>query len=177
MDIIKFETLDSTNRVAMEMAKAGNVSHGTVLVADNQTAGRGQHGRTFFSPPGHGIYMSLILSPERLNLREPTDVTKLAAVYVCWAIENLTDKKPAIKPINDILLDGKKICGILTEAITYSDSNSSDWFIVGIGLNFDTPETVFPIELREIAGSLFPRGDANITRECLIQEIYKIFME
>lgn len=152
--------LESTNKTAKELAAAG-APHGTVIMADHQTAGKGRLGRSFFSPPMHGIYMSFIARPT-----EPMPLlTPYAAVAVCEAIESATEKKPQIKWVNDIFLNGKKICGILTEAAYMQ------WAVVGIGINFDVAEADFPEHLRDIAGSVFFDGEPTTTRNRLAAEI------
>jgi len=157
-------SLESTNKTAKELAVSG-CEHGTVVMADHQTAGKGRYGRGFFSPPGHGIYMSFILHPQLWHRDiTPTLVTSYAAVSVCEAIETTTGKAPQIKWVNDVFLDGKKICGILTEAVTDFESGNTQWIVVGIGINFITPKTGFPEEIRSVAGSLFSEEKPTITR-------------
>ena len=165
-----YSSLETTNKTAKEMAVAG-AAHGTAVLADSQTAGRGRYGRKFHSPPGTGIYISFVLRPEHLRIETPTLITAFAAVAVCEAIEAVSDKKPRIKWVNDIFLSGKKICGISTEAVTDFESGSMGWVVLGIGVNFSTPEADFPEELRGIAGSVFPDGDPPITRNRLPAEI------
>ncbi|MCL2053070.1 MAG: biotin--[acetyl-CoA-carboxylase] ligase [Oscillospiraceae bacterium] len=159
--------LESTNITAKELATAGAES-GTVVIADSQTAGRGRYERSFFSPPGCSIYMSFILRPAQVEL--PTLVTSYAAVSVCEAIEAATGKTPKIKWVNDVFLDGKKICGILTEAITDFESGNMPWIVVGIGVNFKYPEGGFPEEIKNSAGAVFSEKPA-ITRNQLAAEI------
>jgi len=187
-DIHVFDTLESTNLIAKDMAKTGNVGaavakHGTVILADTQTAGRGQYGKTFCSPPGHGIYMSVILRPEEECNKCPITskpdsrmlITLLAAVSVSEANEAQTDKKPKTKWINDVYLNNKKICGILVESSIMSTSGNLingnvDWTVIGIGINYDTPQSAFPEELRSVAGALFSE-DPPVTRNYLISEV------
>ncbi len=149
-----FPTLASTNRTAKEMALAG-AEHGTVILAGSQTAGRGRFSRNFFSPPG-SLYMSLILRAEALPFRQVSFVTAFAGVAVCEAIGKITGKTPGIKWVNDLLMDGKKICGILSEAVTDMESGRLDWIVVGIGVNVHTRTDDFPPELRDIAASVDP---------------------
>ena len=174
-NIFVYTSLESTNKTAKEMAIAG-AAHGTIIIADYQTAGKGRYGRAFHSPANHGIYMSFILHPSLLCLNAPTLVTHFAAVSVCEAIEAISDKKPKIKWVNDIFLEGKKICGILTEAVTDFESGNMQWIVVGVGINFSTPATDFPEELRQIAGAIFDSDDAPITRNCLIAKIINRIM-
>lgn len=169
--IIIHATLESTNDTAKELAISG-ARHGTVVMADYQTAGKGRYGRSFFSPPGHGVYMSFILHQASLLWGGiPTLATAHAAVSVCEAIEATTGKTPQIKWVNDVLLDGKKICGILTEAVTDSKNGIMPWIVVGIGVNFITPGNGYPEEIRNVAGSLFSEGNPSITRSRLAAEL------
>jgi len=141
------------------------------VIANYQTAGKGRQGKTFHSPPDHGLYMTIILHASELSFSTPTLVTALAAVSVCEAIENITDKCPQIKWVNDLLLDGKKICGILTESVSMPDSPAAQRILLGIGVNISTPPSDFPEELRHIAGSLFETEKPTITRDQLAAEI------
>jgi BirA family biotin operon repressor/biotin-[acetyl-CoA-carboxylase] ligase len=166
-----YPSLESTNKTAKELAISGG-EHGTVIMADCQTAGKGRYGRDFFSPPGHGIYMSFILRPSRRNwIIAPTLVTSYAAVSVCEAIETTTGKKPRIKWVNDVFLNGKKICGILTEGVTDLESGNMQWMVAGIGINFQTPDTGFPEDIKHTAGSVFSGAKPTITRNRLAAEI------
>lgn len=162
--------IDSTNREAKTQAIAG-APHGTAILAGTQTSGKGRRGRDFYSTPDSGLYMSLILHSEMLGFNNPTAVTAYAALCVCEAIEAICKLKPSIKWVNDIFLQGKKICGILTEAITEFESRHTSEIIVGIGINISTKTEDFPDELRGIAGSLYPDGRASVTRNCLAAEI------
>lgn len=150
-----FPSLASTNQTAKEMAVAG-APHGTVVIADVQTAGHGRYARPFFSPAGSGLYISLILRPEALQLKNPTLITAFAAVAVCEAIEAVSDQKARIKWVNDILIQGKKVSGILTEAATGFESGELGWIVLGIGINVSTAPGDFPAGLRELATSIFP---------------------
>lgn len=166
--IIHYETIDSTNRVAKEMAADG-ATHGTVITADYQTAGRGRFGRQFFSPAGNGIYMSMIVSPLELGLTTPTLITAFAAVVVCDAVNKICGKQPKIKWVNDIFLEGKKICGILTESVTGAET-----VVLGIGINFSTPKGGFPDGIDSTAGAIFSEDtheEPHPSRESLIQSI------
>ncbi|MCL2835546.1 MAG: biotin--[acetyl-CoA-carboxylase] ligase [Defluviitaleaceae bacterium] len=160
--ILVFDSLESTNITAKEMAASG-ACHGTVVIAERQSAGKGRMGRAFFSPPGCGIYMSVVLCPDLLGFGTPSLVTALAAVCVCESIEQMCGKEPRIKWVNDIFLDGKKICGILTEAVT-NPGGRIERVVLGVGVNFSTPETDFPPNLQQTAGSIFPNGNPPVTR-------------
>ena len=165
-----YDTLDSTNKTAKEMAIAGS-SHGTLVVAKNQALGKGRKDHSFFSPDG-GIYMSIILTPDELPSLEPDVITQYTGESVCRSIDKLCHMLPTIKPVNDLFLNGKKICGILTESGTEFDSGLVQWIVVGIGINFDSDILSFPKELQPIVGSLFKPGEANISKNQLVAEIY-----
>ena len=165
-----YKASESTNKTAKEMAINGH-EHGTVVIADTQTSGKGRYGKNFYSPPGKGLYMSFIFRTENLRFKNPFLITAAAAVSVCAAIETVSGKKPKIKWINDILLDDKKICGILTEAMTDLESGNIEWIIVGVGVNVNNSAEDFPAELRQIAGSIYPRESVAAARNRLAAEI------
>ena len=173
-NIFVYDRLESTNKTAKEMAISG-AEHGTVIIADCQTAGKGRYGRTFHSPPDHGLYMSIIIQPTQYSFSAPTLITAFAAVTVCEAIEAVSDNTPKIKWVNDIFLDGKKVCGILTEAVTDFESGNMQWIVVGIGINYSTPVTEFPEDLQHIAGSVFGTDTPPATRNRLAAEIVNRF--
>jgi len=163
-----YDVIESTNKTAKELAMAG-AEHGSVFFANGQTAGKGRNGRTFFSPSGHGIYMSVILHPAQLWFHAAGLSTIFAAVAVCEAIEAVSGKSPQIKWVNDILVSGKKICGILSE--TVHCAGHLQWIVIGIGINFHTPMASFPEELQGVASSLFAGEDISCTRNCLAAEL------
>lgn len=169
-DIFVLETVNSTNSYAKDLGINGGI-HGTVVIANHQTAGRGRLGREFFSPKDSGLYMSFIIRPDKIRIA-PSLLTVAAGVAVCRAITSVTDKVPQIKWVNDIFLNGKKICGILAESGTSTNSSVLDYIIVGIGLNVSTASELFPGKLRDIAGSLFPQ---NINRSKIAAEIINEF--
>ena len=157
-----FDEIDSTNTEAKRMVQSG-FSGDAILVAHHQTAGRGRMGRSFYSPDGTGAYFS-ILHTLNTPLCDAVAITSAASVAVMRAIRNLTGIQTEIKWVNDLYLNGKKVCGILTEAVYTGESTH---VVVGIGINFDT--TDFPQELRNIAGSLGMRIDAIE----LIAQVYR----
>ena len=165
-----FDTLDSTNKTAKEMAMEG-ICHGSLIIARSQTIGKGRGTHSFYSPEG-GIYMSVILSPEMLPTLEPDVITAYTGITVSDSIESLTGLSPKIKPINDLFIDGRKVCGILTESGIEFDSGMVQWIVVGIGINFDSDISQFPEDLQSIVGSLFKNGQAPISKNQLIAEIY-----
>lgn len=168
-EITVYPSLISTNQTAKELALAG-AEHGTVVLAETQTGGKGRFARQFFSPPG-GLYLSAVLHPDVLNFTHITAVTAFAAWAVCDAVEAVTGMQPEIKWVNDLFLGGKKICGILTEAVTDIESGSIGWIVVGIGLNAASPPRFFPPDLREIAASLYPQSPPHDIRNRLAAAI------
>lgn len=139
-----YKTLDSTNNVAKRIIAEGE-DDVLLVVGEEQTAGRGRQGKSFYSPGGTGIYMSLVVHP-MIELQNAVTATTAAAVAVCRAIESLTDKKPMIKWVNDVYLNGKKICGILTEAVTDFETQTVSSIIIGIGINLTTKD--FPCDVQ-----------------------------
>ena len=163
-----FESLDSTNNYLKKLA-SGGAAEGTVVIADEQTAGRGRMGRSFASAPGCGIYMSMLLRPEGCTADCAPGLTAVAAVAVCRAIEKVCGRAPGIKWINDLYLRGKKICGILCESSV--KDGRVNYAVLGIGLNVTTRAEEFPEELRETAGSLYTQTGFVFERGKLIAAI------
>ena len=143
-----FSEVDSTNSAARRYAAAGGAVP-ALFVADSQSAGRGRMGRTFFSPAGTGIYMTLLFDVTADAPTSAVAMTSAAAVAVVSATERLTGAECKIKWVNDVYVDERKACGILAEAFTVDEKR---YACVGVGINLMT--TDFPEELREIAGSL-----------------------
>ena len=156
-----FDTVTSTNLVLRDLAAQG-APEGTVIIAARQTVGRGRKGRAFFSPEYTGVYVSLLLKP-KIAPEDATLITTTAAVAVCEAVESLSDRKAQIKWVNDVFVDGKKICGILTEGSIDMESGQFEYAVLGTGINVYTPEGGFPEEIRAVAGSVFsaPVPDAK----------------
>ena len=148
-----YQEIDSTNRAAKEAAVTGLAGHGGCVVAGKQTAGRGRRGRSFYSPEEAGLYLSVILKP-RGSLKESLLLTAEAAVAVYKAVLRTTGISLGIKWVNDLYYNEKKVCGILTEGITNFETGLVDALVIGIGINYRMPETSFPEELQEIAGTL-----------------------
>ncbi len=159
-----YGSLDSTN-TQLKRAALDGAPEGTVIIAERQSAGRGRLGRSFFSPPHGGIYMSILLRPlVSLPGLLPSDavmITSAAAVAVCRAIEEVTSKHVLIKWVNDVYYQNKKICGILTEGAVSLEANGFDYIIVGIGINVLGGE--LPRELEGIAGALYDARDQEYT--------------
>lgn len=169
VDIFAFKTSPSTNAEAMTRLMNGGLTHGTLIVADEQTKGRGRMGKSFFSPKS-GIYMSVCLCKSIERMQDVMVITPAAAVAVRSAIAKLTGIDAKIKWVNDIYIDKKKVCGILTQADIDFESGKAGTFIVGIGINF--VEQDFPDEIKQRACALFT-GQPTITRSQLIGEIYR----
>lgn len=149
-----YDEISSTNTVLKELANRGEAA-GLALVAGQQSAGRGRMGRSFFSPRDSGVYLSLLLRPQ-LPAAEATRITACAAVAVAETLEELSGRPAQIKWVNDVFMDGKKVCGILTEASLDCESGLVNYVIPGIGVNALVPDGGFPEELRDIAGAVFP---------------------
>lgn len=168
-----FDSIDSTNTRAKQMALEG-APHGTVLIADRQTGGRGRMGRSFQSPGGMGVYLSVILRPE-CTPRELMHLTCATAVAACDAVEQAAVIRPGIKWTNDLVWNSRKIAGILTELVTVGSSVCA---IVGIGINCCQKSEDFDEEIRGIAGSLSMAAGREIHRAAvaahLIRELQKM---
>ncbi len=146
-------------------------SEGRVIVAQEQTGGKGRLGRSFYSPEGTGIYFSLLLTPT-IPIDEATAVTAAAAVAVAEAMEKLAGKEVQIKWVNDIYINDKKVCGILTEGVFDMENRRLGQVILGIGINLMEPLEGFPSELIPSAGGVFKEGEApKDSKNLLIAEV------
>lgn len=161
--------IDSTNRYLKALAASG-APEGAVVIANKQSAGRGRLGRSFFSPEEKGIYMSILLRPE-IALERAVLITSMAAVAVARAVENVSNLPAQIKWVNDIFLNRKKVCGILTEAGINAETGSLEYAVLGIGVNVGTME--FPDELKEIATSVSNECGFLVEKDVLADEILK----
>ena len=164
-----FDVLDSTNTYLKRAGAQGEMD-GTVVLADRQMAGRGRMGRTFFSPDGTGLYMSILLR-RPWSARHALRLTTAAAVAVAQAIEALIGCRADIKWVNDIYLDGKKVCGILTEGSVVPGTDRLDYAVIGIGVNICPPADGFPPELEAMATALFGAESLQGARERLAADI------
>ena len=161
------ERLDSTNNRAKALAAAG-APHGTAVIADSQSGGRGRLGRSFFSPEHSGIYLTVILRPDCAP-EQASLLTSLAAVAAARAVEKVSGADVKIKWVNDLYLNGKKICGILTEAGLSPEGGRLAYAVTGIGINVGRME--FPPELRETATSIGNETGLAPDRNRLIAEV------
>jgi BirA family transcriptional regulator, biotin operon repressor / biotin---[acetyl-CoA-carboxylase] ligase len=162
------ETVDSTQKIAHRLAY-DNAPEGTVIIAEEQVSGRGRMDRKWHSPKYTGIWMSIILRPN-IPLPKAPQLTLLAAVAIVQAIEERTGLLPVIKWPNDILLNGKKVTGILTELEAEADRINS--IIIGMGINVNQTNEDFPNELKEIATSILIEKGEKVSRADLIKGIF-----
>ena len=178
-----FKTIDSTNTEAkrrLNSSSRAEALHGTVLFAEHQSAGRGRFSRSFYSPRGAGLYFSLIFCPSIPAMTErevPSSAlyTAISATVICRCLKAL-GFAPQIKWVNDIYLNGKKICGILSEGIIDMETSSVQAVIIGIGLN--VKESNFPPELKNKAGALFSEAeDPSFNRNVLASSIISSLIE
>ena len=172
-DIHVSHTVTSTNTILKEYAKNGEKS-GFVLIAEEQTAGKGRLGRKFYSPRNTGLYMSLLLRPE-LTVENALFITTSAAVAVSRAIETVSSGSvnPGIKWVNDIFVNDKKVCGILTESAVNFKTGMLDYAVLGIGVNLLPPKGDFPEDLKNIAAPVFLQNEEQNLRAELAAEILK----
>jgi BirA family biotin operon repressor/biotin-[acetyl-CoA-carboxylase] ligase len=172
-EIHHFASVDSTNRVALELARAG-AAHGTCVIAEAQTAGRGRLGRSFFSPPHVNLYTSILLRPELTTDRAPTWILAAAsAVAECVAEEvgGADGTAVEIKWPNDVLLGGLKTCGILMELV--AEASRVAFLVLGIGVNLNVERERFPAEFRHLATSLAAHTGRRVDRARFTRRLYE----
>jgi BirA family biotin operon repressor/biotin-[acetyl-CoA-carboxylase] ligase len=165
-EIFFYETVDSTNTVALDLAE--KTIEGAVIIADSQQKGRGRLGRKWESPPGVNIYMSIVLIP-KIESKDATLITIMASVACATALRSITGLHVAIKWPNDLMVSDKKIGGILTELKT--DRGRIISAIVGIGINVNAGIDTYPADVQEIATSLKNETGISYSREIVISEI------
>ena len=168
-EIYYFDSIDSTNTKAKELAEEGHPS-GTLVVADRQTAGKGRRGRSWESPSGIGIFMTLMLKPE-INPNHASMLTLVAAMATTRAIRRVTGVPAMIKWPNDIVMNGKKVCGILTEMSAQFDYINH--IVIGIGINVHNED--FPEEIAQTASSIYLESGQHIHRASLIEAFLEEF--
>ena len=166
-DYFYYPSIDSTNRQARILASQG-YPEGTVVVADMQTDGRGRRGRSWYSPAGQGIYMSLILRP-RIPLKEISRISLMPAVALAETLQEELGLAARIKWPNDILINHKKIAGILSEAIT--DMDGIEFVVIGMGLNINNPESDFPDDFRTDPTSILTEMKQPASRVRILQSL------
>lgn len=171
-EIVYFDEIDSTNIKAKELAEQG-YPNGTLVVADQQVSGRGRRGRSWESPSGTGIFMTLMLKPE-INPNNASMLTLVAALAVAKAIKEVTGLDAQIKWPNDIVINGKKICGILTEMSAQFDYINH--IVIGIGINVHNE--VFSDEIAHMASSLLLESQGKKFRRAeIIEKVLEYFEE
>lgn len=164
-EIHYFREVDSTNEVAKKLAREG-APEGTIIIAERQRKGKGRRGKTWISPLG-GAWMSIILRPNTLPINAP-QLTFTAGVAAAQTIKDEYDLDVGIKWPNDILIDNKKVCGILTEINTENDS--IDYIVTGIGIDANIDVNLLPPELRDTTTSIKSELDHDISRMILVQK-------
>lgn len=168
-----YSIAESTNTIIKNRASQGE-NEGLLVVAGEQSRGRGRLGRSFFSPGDTGIYMSLLLKPS-IAPEDAVLITTAAAVSVCEALENLGVSDARIKWVNDIFVNKKKVCGILTEGCFNAQKGCFDYAVLGVGINVYEPECGFPEDIKDIAGAVFGEEKENL-RNRLVAEFLSSFM-
>ncbi len=170
-----YKTVESTNIIARGMAINGAES-GTVIIAEEQTSGYGRNGKSFFSPYGTGIYMSIILNLKKKKFFNRSLITTAAATAVSKSIEEISNKNTQIKWVNDVFINEKKVCGILTEGAFSFEDGRLEYAVIGIGINVHFPKNGFPKEIDSIASSINTENNADI-RNILIAKILEYLYE
>ncbi|MBO5333505.1 MAG: biotin--[acetyl-CoA-carboxylase] ligase [Clostridia bacterium] len=173
LNITIFQELDSTNNYLKKLGLQGE-KETQLVIAESQTGGRGRMGRAFYSPNGTGIYFSLLLHP-KFSAEKSLFLTVMAAVSVAETVMKYNKNDVKIKWVNDIYIDGKKVCGILTEGAINSNK-MLDYAVVGIGINIIAPENGFPDEIKGIATAIFPgNAEKNIKEKIVADVVNKFF--
>ena len=176
LDLSVYKTITSTNTVLKEKAEQ-SAPHGTVLIATEQTLGRGRMGKKFYSPSNTGLYISILVRPD-IPADQALFLTTSAAVATAKAIEDVSNKKADIKWVNDIYISDKKVCGILTEASFNIETGKLDYAIVGIGINICYPDGGFPDNINDIATAVFDSNTDTVNkRSILIAHLLDYFMD
>jgi len=170
-EIHHFESVDSTNRVAFELGRAGH-GHGAAVVAESQTAGRGRLGRSFFSPAHLNLYTSILLRPD-LTIADAPTLILAAAIGVAEAVATAVDDDDAvtIKWPNDVQLGGLKTCGILMEM--NAEATRVGFAVLGIGVNLNVAREDFPEDFRKLATSLRAHAGAPVDRAAFTRRLYR----
>lgn len=168
--IIYFEEIDSTNNEAKRQIinSQPQALHKTAFIANGQTAGKGRLNRKFYSPKNTGVYISLIYALK--NITDPAFITATAAVAVRRAIKNTFGIESGIKWVNDIFINGKKVCGILTEGITNFETGTIEACIIGIGINLQ-PNFNIPEEIKDIVSSVLQKNCTNEEKSKFTAEV------
>ena len=174
LNITIFNELDSTNTYLKKVGSSGEKEN-QLVIALSQTVGRGRMGRSFYSPNGTGIYFSLLLYPE-YAIEKSLFLTVMAAVSVAETVMKYNKNDVKIKWVNDIYIDGKKVCGILTEG-SVNNEKKLDYAIVGIGINVVAPKSDFPDDIKDIATAIFPGKIEENIKEKIVADVVNMFFD
>jgi BirA family biotin operon repressor/biotin-[acetyl-CoA-carboxylase] ligase len=147
---------------------------GLVVIAEEQTCGKEKSGRVFYSPKGTGIYMSVLLRP-KISMKHAFAITTSAAVAVAQAIEQVSERNAEIMWVNDIYCDGKKVCGILTEASYQMETGKFDYVIMGIGIHVKLPESGMPVELGSKTDCVFQQTETDVRSQLVAQVLTRFW--
>lgn len=169
-NFIGFEEIDSTNNYIKNNWK--NIPDLTVVTAEKQTAGRGRTGKSFESPKGTGAYFSLLLK-NNISMEISKHLTVIAAVAVLDELKTVTQRDVKIKWVNDIYIDGKKVCGILTEGSVNPEKNIWNYAVIGIGINLVEPQNGFSSEIADTVTTVFESECSETQKQKLINGIIK----
>ena len=172
LNIEIFNELDSTNNYLKKSGSIG-VMENKLVIALSQTGGRGRMGRSFYSPNGTGIYFSMLLHP-KFSAEKSLLLTVMAAVSVAEAVMKYNKNDVKIKWVNDIYIDGKKVCGILTEGAINKDK-MLDYAVVGIGINVIAPVNGFPDDIKDIATAILPGNAEKNIKEKIVADVVNRF--
>ncbi len=174
LNITIFDELDSTNKYLKKIGSTGEKEN-QLVIALSQTGGRGRMGRSFYSPNGTGIYFSLLVHP-KFSAEKSLFLTVMAAVSVAETVMKYNKNDVKIKWVNDIYIDGKKVCGILTEGAINSNK-MLDYVVVGIGINLIAPENGFPDEIKDTATAVFPGKTEEYIKEKIVADVVNKFFD
>lgn len=166
-NIVVYDETDSTNRQAFKLASQG-MAEGSIIIAENQSSGKGRLGRQWVTFSGRGIYFSIILRPP-ISPSKASGLTIVAAVALSFTLDEFNITNHEIKWPNDILINGRKTAGILSEI--KADPDSIDFIIVGIGINLNVSPELWPDEIKDIATSVIDATDEEIDRCSFLQEL------
>ena len=172
LNITIFNELDSTNNYLKKLGSQGE-KNTQLVIALSQTSGRGRMGRSFYSPNGTGIYFSLLLHP-KFSVEKSLFLTVMAAVSVAETVMKYNKNDVKIKWVNDVYIDGKKVCGILTEGAINSNK-MLQYAVVGIGINVIAPENGFPDDIKDIATAIFPGNTEDNIKEKIVADVVNRF--
>lgn len=168
--VLVLSETESTN-TWLKNEEAG-LPDGFVVIADSQTKGRGRMGRSFSSPKGKGVYLSILLRPSCLP-SDAANLTAWTAVAICDAVEKVSGARPQIKWINDPVMNGKKISGILTEMSIEGESGRIQYVVIGIGVNANNESDDFPDDIKDVATSIYVQTGNKVDRGLLAAEMIK----